>query len=317
MTDATPGRTAPTRVHDGAYDDVRHALDPAFGPAHDPAVVALREAIALAEPARPSALAHDDLPLDATEAPLRRYLRWQLRDFVAQRAVFLVPLALLGLYVGWELLRFARLREFSELQDPAAVQGGFMTVAHAATAMFVALGTAISAFGIVARERERGLQRFLFAKPVGVLPYYLQKLGVAFVGTLAVTALACVGAALLFPFALPAASLAMLALSLAAMLTGTIFLVSTLVRFDAPIALFLAALNVPLWVLSLAAPPWRALEAVAQLHWVLPPAHLVGAFIDPGSQLPTAAVAAALMAGYGLVCVLAGLLVLRRRSIIV
>jgi len=280
-------------------------------------VVALRDAIALAAPTPPAALDHDDLPLDATEAPLRRYLHWQVRDFVTQRAVLLVPLALLGLYVGWELLRFATLREFSELRDEAMVQRGFTAVAHAATAMFVALGTAISTFGIVARERERGLQRFLFAKPVGVLPYYLQKLGVAFAGTLAVTALACVLAAIIFPFAVPAASLAMLALSVATMVAGTIFLVSTLVRFDAPLALFLTALNVPLWVLSVARPPWWALEVVAQLHWVLPPAHLVASFVNPGSQLPTAPVAAALMTGYGLVCAVAGLLVLRRRSIIV
>jgi hypothetical protein len=310
-------------AHDGVTQDgvtrdrLTHVLDPAFGPANDPAVVALREAIALAAPARPAALAHDDLPLDATDAPLRRYLRWQVRDFVAQRAVFLVPLALLGLYVGWELFRMATARGYTPLGGDEVVQRGFTNLAHAATAAFVVLGTAISTFGIVARERERGLQRFLFAKPVGVLPYYLQKLGVAFVGTLAVTALACVLAAIIFPFAVPVASLAMLALSVATMVAGTIFLVSTLVRFDAPLALFLTALNVPLWALSITRPPWWALEVVAQLHWVVPPAHLVGAFLDPGAPLPPAPVAAALMTGYGLVCALAGLLVLRRRSIIV
>jgi hypothetical protein len=314
MTDATHGRAAPARVHDGAYDGVRHALDPAFGPAHDPAVVALRDAIALAEPARASEIAHDDLPLDATEAPLRRYLRWQVRDFAAQRAVFLVPLALLGLYVGWEVLQFAMLRG---AMGDAAVQEGFGQLARGATAAFVVLGMAISTFGIVARERERGLQRFLFAKPVGVVPYYLQKLGVAFVGTLAVTALACGLAAVIFPFAMPVAALTMLALALATMLGGTIFLVSTLVRFDAPLVLFLTALNLPLWALSHEGPPWWLLQTVAELHRLLPPVHLVASFFEPGGPLPSAPVAALLMAAYGVACTLGGLLVLRRRSIIV
>lgn len=296
----------------GIQAAVRDALDPAFGPAQDPAVRALREALTLAEPARHPAPAHDDLPLEHTEAPLRRYLRWHVRDFVRQRAVFLVPMILLGLYFGWELLGVATGKASDE-----DLQQGFAMLSRAAVAAFVGMGTAIATWGIVSRERERGLQRFLFAKPVGVVPYYLQKLGVAFVGVLAVTALACLLAGLVFPFALPLGTLALIGVSLATMLGGTIFLVSTLVRFDAPLALFLAALNVPLWALSMQRAPWWLVDAIAQLHWLLPPTHLLGAFFERSPMLPSTPVAAALMAGYGIACALAGFLVLRRRSIIV
>lgn len=306
---ARPTATAPRA-------SVTELLDPAFAPANDPAVRALVEATAMAVPAgvRPleaPAPEHDELPLDAAEAPLRRYLRYQVRDFALYRGSFLVVMAMIGLYLAWYVTRFAA--GAPQPIPPSA----FLEMSVVAMSLFTGLGVTLSTYGLVARERERGQQRFLFAKPVGVVPYYLQKLAVALGGFLLVALVLVLLAGLVFgqPVDLPLVMGAVSALAI--MGGGTAFLLSTLFRYDSPIAGILAVANIPLWVLTHEATlRFPVLRTIGQLHWVLPPLHAIEAFVDTTPMSGLSPLTAWLwMVGYGLACIAGGVAVLRRRSI--
>lgn len=279
-----------------------------------------------------AALRADGLPADLgafaaaqpvgepAEAPLGRYLRWQLRDFVRQRAVWLLPIALFALWTAWYNYDAAEVAR--GLAQGAAGDGPlrrtepmiFRELALAGSVLFAGLGSLLATFGIVAGERERGLQRFLFAKPVGVVRYYLQKLGVALAGQLACSVLLLVAAMLVFARGVPLLEATGIAACLAVLVGGLTFLVSTLVRHDGPIAAALLMASLPVAAAADHGHRWWA-QLLAPL---LPPAHAVGAFLDDagiGLFGVGPAGAALWMLGYGIVCIAAGVAVLRRRSI--
>ncbi|MDF1501730.1 hypothetical protein [Roseisolibacter sp. H3M3-2] len=261
----------------------------------------------------------ESLELEPAEAPLRRYLRYQVQDFVKQRAVWLLALGLMGIYFFWDNYDPAQMAE----RMRSAPGGGtervpeaesFRGITLALSSAFALLATVFSVHGVVSQERERGLQRFLFAKPVARVPYYLQKLGVAFAGTLALTLVVVLLGGLVFGRAVPVEQALMLATALFASVGGLAFLLSTLVRFEGGMALIATLAVIPLREFSQETDiPY--LRWLGELRVLLPPVEHLGPLVDPSiNGDPLRAMLYAF--GYGALCVAAGIAVLRRRSIL-
>ena len=259
----------------------------------------------------------ESLDIAPAESPLRRYLKYQVRDFVQQRAVWLLALGLMGIYFFWDNYDPAQMGErmrrgANGLPQPVPEAESFKGLMLALMSAFTALASVFTVHGIVSAERERGLQRFLFAKPVARIPYYLQKLGVAFVGTLLLALVVVTLAGAVFGRAMPVEQVLMIATALFASIGGLTFLLSTLVRFDGGLALLGTVAVIPLRELSERVDGWGALGAI---RYLLPPIERLGPLVDPAvNGDPLRAMLWAV--GYGAVCVAAGIAVLRRRSIL-
>jgi hypothetical protein len=252
----------------------------------------------------------ETLDVAPAEAPLRRYLRFQVQDFARQRAVWLFALGLLALFF------------FRDNYDPAIVAANarrgdqseietWREIVTAGLSGFAMLATLFSVHGIVSAERERGLQRFLFAKPIARIPYYLQKLGVAFVGVLALVTVMTLLTGAVFTRAVPLESVLLMTTALFASVGGLTFLLSTLVRFDGGLAIIGTLAVIPLSRLAYEDSAWAALGA---LRFLLPPLQRLVPLVDFGAGDPLRALLTAL--AYGAVYVALGIAVLRRRSIL-
>jgi hypothetical protein len=161
----------PQTAYDERTDDVR-------APQWEEAVAASVSAGTLV----PTGESADDAPLatDHVTGNLRRYVRWQWRDFWQRRGFWMAGAALFGVwFLTWVT---AHAGPNNGPMPPDAVTA----LAHAAFAIGGGLAGLLGTGGLVARERERGLQRFLFAKPVHIVRYYLQGLAVNGVGSLLV-----------------------------------------------------------------------------------------------------------------------------------
>ena len=255
-------------------------------------------------------------PLDPDAEPrgsLRRYLKYQLKDFFRERGSWM--LALGGAIVA--LFRITYDFTAPTSAPPAAADLFTLRVVGSFAPMAV-VGILIATHGIVSRDRERGFQRFLFAKPIRAARYYLQSFLVNGAGFLGVSALllACTAAA--FARGVPAAGMLAVAIGAYAAIGGLTFLLSTLVRLDFAIAgaLTLAAviadeLASSLYVGSGWAAFWRALTVV------LPPVYAIAdalhALVD-GRALQAMGFALVPLA-YGVACVVLAMSIIRRRSI--
>lgn len=253
---------------------------------------------------------------EQARAPLRRYAVWQLKDFVRERGIWLLAFGLVGLAV------FRVFYQPLQLNPDKLPQGDiyrrlseashFRAQLTQVSGIFAFIGTLLATHGIVSRDRERGYQRFLFAKPVGVVGYYLQSFvvnGLAFVAT---GAFLLVIAALLFGHLVPALALVTYGALQYLLLGGLVFLLSTLIRRDAAVAAVVALAAFPInamaWrprgtlelkALALLLPPMPSLtEALERVHLYSP---LGGSILAPLC--------------YGVVYVGCALIVLRRRSI--
>ena len=240
-------------------------------------------------------------------ARLWSYLRWQARDFVAERGA---PLLIVATLMGFPIIMGLReLREAAANPSQAIVSARYAIVALFAE--FSLISVLIGINGVVSGDRVRGYYRFLFAKPVSIPRYYAQAYTINGLG-LVVTALGVLGAiyALGYPV-FPVRVLLMVALVYVS-LGGLGFFYSTLARFD--------------WVLMGAT--WglaQVLRAVYPAHEgragqvldvVLPPFHQLR---DVGLQLargeavePTMLV---WLLGWGICGFVLGLLILRRRPL--
>ena len=186
--------------------------------------------------------------IEAPAGGLGRYARWQLKDFLTQKAPILGVLAILLMYplvagffnVSPQFENFAR-----EMKDKWL---------YVMTGILTPLGTLLATRGIVAEDRQQGYHRFLFAKPVRLMRYYAQQFAVNFAGVMSVIAAVAVLYSLviapvsLLPALVPAAVFFVL-------FGGVTFLFSTLSRLDW------------VWTLgSVAATAWT-MYLVDQKHW--------------------------------------------------
>lgn len=302
MSDRVHDQTTRETTYDDRYDDVR-------APQWEEAVAASAAA---------GALVPDDAPLapDDVTGNLRRYAHWQWRDFWQRRGFWMTAAALFGVWWLAYVVTNAR-----GARGPMSSEEARDT----ALAMFTFGGLMASLLGtggLVARERERGLQRFLFAKPVRIMRYYLQGLAVNGVGSALVIAAAVLLAALVMPAGLPVLLVLGAALAAYTVGSGVTFLVSTLLRYDAALAFVWIMAGFPVTVLAHQSGPWPWMQPVAEsLQWLFPQGWVVGAaqaVFGPIPDGPTTALVTfgALVAVlYGLLCTAAGVAVLRRRSI--
>lgn len=289
-----------------AYDD---RLDDVRAPQWEEAVAASAAAGAL-------------IPADAPLAPddvtgnLRRYAHWQWKDFWARRGFWMAGAALLGVWLLTWLVRHDGPNPRHGPMPPEDVN----VFAHALFALGGLAAGLLSTGGLVARERERGLQRFLFAKPVPIVRYYLQMLGIHAVGSLLVLAGAVLLATLAVAAPLSGATVLVGAVATYVLASGLTFFISTLLRFDAPIAAAWLAAGFPVAALAANGFWWAKV-----LKWLFPqgPAlALAQALAGPGGPTTDAAalalgltLALAVAVPWGLAGVVAGVAVLRRRSI--
>ena len=240
-------------------------------------------------------------------ARLWTYLRWQARDFVAERGA---PLLIVATLMAFPIVMGLReLRSATASSAQATISARYAVVALFAEFSLIAVLIGIN--GVVSNDRVRGYYRFLFAKPVSIPRYYAQAYTVNGLGLL-ITALGVLGViyALGYPV-FPARVLFMVALVYVS-LGGLGFFYSTLARFD--------------WVLMgatwgvaqvlRAVYPANESRAGKVLDVILPPFHRLR---EVGQQLARGESADAGMLawllGWGIACFMLGLFMLRRRPL--
>jgi ABC-type multidrug transport system permease subunit len=230
----------------------------------------------------------------ATRSRLSDYAVWQAWDFLRERGLSIL---LVGGLVGMQVIHLSS--GFGTLQETM--------VAHALMP-FVPLFVLLSINRIVSADRTMGYYRLLFSKPVSVSLYYAQRYVITLVGLLLCVALLC-GIAVACGVALPVFSILAYVTILYLSLGGVGFLLSVITRFD--------------WTLLLAI--WYGSELLflqfGERRWhavlnVLPPSRLVEPVRDAllRGDMPSGG-ALAWLVGYGVACLIAGILLLERRPL--
>lgn len=107
-----------------------------------------------------------------TRGRLQGYLRYQVTDFLSQKAS--IPLLLITILTGLTLYSVAR----KAPADLWTTQGG-MDTAHQLylqmVALFLPLGAFLGSVQLMSQDRHLGHFRFFFSKPVNVVSYYSQQ----------------------------------------------------------------------------------------------------------------------------------------------
>ena len=247
------------------------------------------------------------------EAPRGRlawYALFQLRDYVLEKGIVTAVLSV--------LMASMPIMAFRQAYGPAWAAGqpgaARMTQLLGGLAVMIAsLATLFAVNGISSIDRQRGYYRFLFAKPVSVTRYYAQDFAVRLVGVLVVIAVLVGLLAVAAPGAPPQLGVIAVAALVYALLGGLGFLLSALVRFDG-----LLLLLVWLGTTILHAIFGDDAGAIRPVLRILPPVHKLDAALAAhvGDSASFAASDFAWVVGYGLACFLAGLVVLRRRSLV-
>lgn len=233
-------------------------------------------------------------------ARLGGYLRWQLFDFVLERAAAIVIVFALLVFVAHEsygpgAAAGPHAREFAARMVEQTV-----SVTWFITAL-------IAVHGISANDRTTGRFRLLFAKPASVPRFYGQAFALHGVLYLVLSTLFVAALRAFYPMTGVTTSGALAVYVVAYLLVGGVcFLLSALWRFDwgttialAGVLTYLAArFKQPAWLNGF--PPfWKVADQVDSLK-----------YLEPLEWRPL------VWAGsYGVACFLLGLLVLRRRQL--
>jgi hypothetical protein len=241
-----------------------------------------------------------------SRARLGRYSLWHLRDYLRDKGIAtVITVALIGYLNQVPLTRARSFGVGESLATQLADQAFVVSMRYLAF-----LGVLFATNGIIADDRRFGYFRLLFAKPVNVVRYYAHKFLVYGAGFLAVSGLLLVvHGATVEPF-FPAAFLPTLALVYIA-LGGIGFLLSAAFRFDWLSLAVVVGTSEVLWMLHRESVGWRA-----ALLKLLPPVHLLdGVYhaVRTGRALPAGDLA--WLVGYGVACMLLGLVIVRRRSL--
>jgi hypothetical protein len=252
----------------------------------------------------PTAIMSDTLEQQG-RARLGRYALWQLRDYFTEKAVSTIAVIVLTVYLTLvpAIAAYGRPRIGNV---PRGFVEGFSTTLLTS----IVVGALFATTGIVAEDRRLGFFRFYFAKPVRVWQFYAYKFVAYLVGfILVLAALMIVHAVLVGPF-FPPAMLPISALLFVA-IGGIGFLASAVWRYDWVTLSTVVFLSTIMWDLWEDVPGWRRL-----LVHVLPPMHRLGAVVGAASgRNPLPVLDLWWLTGYGAVCFVLGLLVLRRRSL--
>lgn len=253
--------------------------------------------------------------IEAPAGGLGRYARWQLKDFLTQKAPILGVLAILLMYplVAGFFNVSPRMEEFArEMQDKWL---------YVMTGILAPLGTLIATRGIVAEDRTQGYHRFLFAKPVKLMRYYAQQFAVNFAGVMGVIAavgllyMLVIAPVPLLPALVPAAVFFVL-------FGGVTFLFSTLSRLDW--VWTLGSVAVTAWTMYLVEE--RNWTILRPLKAVLLPLESFGKMVAEwlrltdarfdGGSLAAALGSTAWPLAYGIGAFALGLFILKKRSVV-
>lgn len=247
---------------------------------------------------------------DSRRARLAEYVPWILRDYATNQ----------GPSTAIVILLIGVLTIVPVIQGMAGVQASVGDVPRELAArmlraiapMLAFIGTFFATNGIVANDRKFGFYRFLFAKPVRPPAYYAATYLVYGVGLLAVTvALLGIWSLAVRPM-FPVELLGVVVIMYLAY-GGIGFLLSAVWRFD-----WLSLVTV-LLAANLGWSVWGDAEGLR--HWVLyllPPVHRAESIYaiilrDSTEALPWGSIA--WLAGYGLICFVLGMLIIRKRPL--
>ncbi|MEP6618491.1 MAG: hypothetical protein ABJE47_04220 [bacterium] len=251
------------------------------------------------------------------------YGLWQLRDYLMDRgASTLIVLSLfgyLGIAPGMAMMKM-RLERVSanEIAKSGGIDALRAAMRHDVTVGFLAnflgavvfVGAVFAMQGIVANDRKQGYYRFLFAKPVAPSRFYGQAFLIHWAGfTALVSGMALIFGALVEPVLSVHLVSALAVMFL--MYAGIEFLLSSVARWDWMSLVAVTVASSFLWDRY-----GLSTSIVAKLLYLLPPLHRtseVYAAVAKGSSLPWHLLG--WFGGYGTVCVVAALFVLRYRRL--
>jgi hypothetical protein len=242
---------------------------------------------------------------------LAAYAGIQLGDYFAGRALVALLLTALAAW-GYATLNGLTVFAFDAsagIEGHAQLQRAFEMV----LAAFAFIAAALSAQGLVARHRRRGYDRLVFARPLSPVRYYAQGFVLAGLGgALLAVAIAEVYAVAVHPVSVAGAAAYVVLTWLT--VGGLAFLLSTLTVFHTPLLVLLvgAGLALDRYATGVRAAPGTPVVEVAQ--YLLPPGHVLVALSGPFSRgLVPDLRALAWPVAFGVVCIIAALLLLRRR----
>ncbi len=240
-------------------------------------------------------------------ANLRSYALWQLADYATQRGLLSF---IIGLVVGAPV-RYMVTGLSNTGASPERVQSAAGQLAAESAATLGILIVLLAVQRAIAGDRTDGYYRFYFSRPVRVWAFYLQRY-VAFGAGLLATVLILLLIAVVTGVPLHVGGALAYFLILYVAFGGIRFLCSAITRYD------WSVLSV-IWFGGLLIRSMFAAQATGWRHWlasVLPRAELIegvrSALFD--GLMPNGHDVLWLV-GYGVVCILAGLIIIRRRPL--
>lgn len=244
-------------------------------------------------------------PMPVSRGRLPRYALWQASDYALERGV---PALIVGI-----LLMLGPVLGIQSMGGRSAIGSDMATMIFSQVLGGYALfGALFATNGIIANDRTHGYFRFLFAKPVRVAQFYAQAFLIHGVGLLGITvAVFAIFAAGVRPIPEALAGTVIFVAAVYLAFGGIAFLASALVRFDWLVALALWGSGILARQLAVPGESWWS----TALHALLPPSHLsehLRAELLAG-RVPSGPLL--WFAGYGVVAVALGLVVLRRRGL--
>lgn len=238
---------------------------------------------------------------------LGKYSLWQFRDFFMQHGIGIAVIGLLWGYTLLAPLRAAMAQSQAQLAPGSQIWGIVMQI----TSAVVTVSVLIAMNGIVSSDRKNGYYRFLFSKPINRVLYYAQAFLVYMVGVLLIMAILSALLRTILP-AFNVAYFVMYAALVYIAMGGIGFFLSVATRYD---WLSLAAV----W---LGSRMLRGIYSGPRAGWkgkaveILPPVHrlddVANSLIGTGSA---ASSDVTWLLGYGLLCFVLGLVVLRYGSL--
>lgn len=245
-----------------------------------------------------------------SRARLSAYVPWILRDyFTNQGPSTAIVVLLIGFMSVLPILNAPMGRDISAGNIPLDIATGFLRVL---VPIFVFIATFFATNGIVANDRKFAYYKFLFAKPLNPVAYYVTTFIAYGVGVMTVTLVLLgvwsVAVRPMFPLALFAV-VAIIYLAFG----GIGFLLSAAWRFDWLSLVTVLFVSNELWQL------WgQSTSAARYLLYLLPPVHRAGSvyalvFHEAGTALPWGHIA--WIAGYGALCLVLGMVVIRHRPL--
>jgi ABC-type transport system involved in multi-copper enzyme maturation permease subunit len=268
-----------------------------------------------------------------SRARVGTYALWQLRDYLKDRGLSTLIVAVLSAYLGWSMMTetMPMPRPTDEVSAGLLVRFGSPDAVYAARraefsfhfmrstlGAMIFLGALFAMNGIVANDRKQGFFRFLFAKPVSPSRYYGQAFVVHWLGFMLVMLLlgslygAVVWPVLTLPFVL-VVGLMFIAYA------GIAFLLSAAARWD-----WLSLVAVSVAAVFFWSKFGSSRHPLAALLYLLPPLHRADEVYASVSGTPVISAAempvvpwslVAWFGAYGIICYIAGLVVLRFRRL--